>query len=72
MTSINEKPLYFKAAVIKGTSCSLSPEKLLATKPAPSCIANAARSIDSKRLSSPFLLLDSLSFVAENWPFVRP
>ena len=33
--SKKEKPLWDKAAFSKGTNCSLSPEKLLATKLAP-------------------------------------
>ena len=70
--SSNAKPFCLKAALIRGTNCSLSPEKLLATKPAPNCIAKDARSMEGKRFSSPYLLLDSLSLVAENCPFVRP
>ena len=55
-----------------GTSCALSPEKLRATKVAPSCSAMPTRSIASSVLISPRLDFAPLSDVAENWPLVRP
>ena len=70
--SRKEKPLCFMDAFKSGTNWFLSPEKLLATKLAPSWIAIAAKSIGGKRLSSPYLLFDSRSFVAENCPLVSP
>ena len=38
----------------------------------PSCSASAARSIGLSRFTTPFLLFEPLSAVAENWPLVRP
>ena len=60
------------AALISGTICALSPEKLRATKLAPSCIARPTRSTGLSMFSTPFLLLLPLSAVALNWPLVRP
>ena len=57
---------YVKAAFINGISCSLSPEKLLATKLAPKFKAMPTKSIGGNKLSSPYLLFDSKSLVAEN------
>ena len=61
------------AALISGTSCVLSPEKLRATKVAPSCSAmrdevDRLVGVDRRRAS----LFEPWSAVAENWPLVRP
>jgi len=72
ITSMKANPLCMSPALISGTSCFLSPEKLRATKLAPSCSARPTRSIDSYRLGLPFLLVEPLSLVAENWPLVSP
>ena len=60
------------AALISGTSWVLSPEKLRATKVAPSCSAIATRSMALSVLVTPRLLFEPRSAVAENWPLVRP
>src|SRR5881227_990604 len=72
MTSIKAAPLCWIAALISGTSCILSPEKLRATKEAPSCSAIATRSIGESVLTAPRRALEPLSAVAENWPLVSP
>ena len=61
-----------QAAFNIGTSCSLSPEKLLATNVAPILSAIITGSIGAIRLGSPRLLFDPTSAEAENWPFVSP
>ena len=45
MTLIKANPLCAIAAFIKGMSCFLSPEKLCATKVAPSSMANPHKSM---------------------------
>ena len=50
-------PRCSKAALISGTSCALSPEKLRATNDAPSCIASATRSIGSSVVVDALLAL---------------
>ena len=60
------------AALINGTSCCLSPEKLRATNVAPSCSASDAMSIGESLLTTPRLDFDPWSAVAENCPFVKP
>ena len=65
-------PSCSSAALMIGTSCVLSPEKLRATKVAPSCSAMPTRSIGSSLLIAPFFDFEPLSEVAENWPLVRP
>src|ERR1700761_8984807 len=57
MISMKAAPLCSIAAAISGTSCVLSPEKLRATKLAPSCSAIATRSIGSSRVRGPPLAL---------------
>ena len=57
---------------MSGTSWRLSPEKLRATKLAPICKAIETKSIGSYRFGTPFLLVEPLSLVAENWPLVSP
>ncbi len=59
-------------ALMIGTSCALSPEKLRATNVAPSVSASSAPSMASIVLASPFLLVEPGSADAENWPFVSP
>ena len=49
-----------------------TPEKLRATKVAPSCSAIATRSIALSVFVTPFFDLEPRSAVAENWPLVRP
>src|SRR6185312_1756791 len=66
------KPLCFSPASINGTSCCLSPEKLRATKVAPSVIASSTGSIGGWKLVSPFFALVPMSAEAENCPFVNP
>ena len=66
------EPLCWIAAEISGTSWVLSPEKLRATKVAPSCSAIATRSMALSVLMTPFLDFEPRSAVAENWPLVRP
>ena len=65
-------PLCAIAALMIGTSCSLSPEKERATKLAPSCSAMATRSMELSVLITPRLDFEPRSAVAENWPLVRP
>ena len=60
------------AALISGTSWCLSPENERPTKVAPIMIATETMSIASSELAAPFLLIEPLSAVAENWPLVRP
>ena len=60
------------AALISGTSCSLSPEKERATKVAPRRSASDTMSIGESWLPTPFLDFEPLSAVAENWPLVSP
>ena len=72
MTSMNAAPLCRIAAAISGTSWVLSPEKLRATKLAPSCSAIATRSMALSVFITPFLDFEPRSAVAENWPLVRP
>jgi hypothetical protein len=70
MTSMNAAPRCATAALMSGTSCVLSPEKLRATKLAPSASARSTRSIGSSLLPTPRFDLLPLSAVAENWPLV--
>ena len=69
---MNAAPLCSIAALMIGTSCSLSPENERATKVAPSCIAMATRSIDESLLIAPRFAFEPRSAVAENWPLVSP
>ena len=71
-TSMNAAPRCSIAALINGTSCCLSPEKLRATKVAPSSSARLTMSIGSSLLATPRLDFEPLSAVAENWPLVSP
>ena len=71
-TSMNAAPLCSSAALMIGTSCSLSPEKLRATKVAPSCNASDTMSIGESALTTPFLDTEPWSAVALNWPLVSP
>src|SRR6185437_16175055 len=64
MTSRKDAPLWLIAALSSGTSCALSPEKLRATKLAPSCIAIAVMSMAESVFMSPRLLFEPLSVVA--------
>ena len=70
--SMKAAPRWRMAALISGTSCFLSPEKLRATKVAPSSSAMPTRSIGESVLTAPRLLFEPVSAVAENWPLVRP
>ena len=69
---MNAAPLCSNAALMSGTSCALSPEKLRATNEAPSPIAMLTRSIGWFCASAPFLLFEPRSAVAENCPLVSP
>ena len=53
-------------------SCVLSPEKLRATKVAPSVSASSTGSIGGWTFASPRLDFDPMSADAENWPLVSP
>ena len=57
MTSRNAAPRCSNAALISGTSCALSPEKLRATNEAPSSIAMPTRSIGSSARAGALLAL---------------
>jgi hypothetical protein len=72
MTSITAVPRCPNAALSSGRSCFWSPENERATKPQPSSIARAHRSIGFMRFASPLLRVLPTSAVAENWPFVSP
>ena len=72
ITSTSANPRWAMAAFRIGTSCSLSPEKLRATKVAPMLSASIAGSMGAMRLASPRLLFDPTSADAENWPLVNP
>ena len=72
ITSTKANPLCLSPAFKIGMSCSLSPEKLRATKVAPSVSAKSAPSIASNGLASPRLANDPRSADAENCPLVRP
>src|SRR5262249_23058519 len=61
-----------RPAWISGTSCCLSPEKLRATKVAPSVIARSTGSIGGWKLVSPFFAFVPTSAEAENCPLVKP
>src|SRR5256885_15198199 len=71
MTSIKAAPLCWIAALISGTSCILSPEKLRATKEAPSCSAIATRSIGESVLTAPRRALEPLSAGAQKLALVN-
>jgi hypothetical protein len=72
MQSMKAAPWWRIAALISGTSCVLSPEKLRATKVAPNCSAMPIMSIGASLLTAPFFDFEPLSEVAENWPLVSP
>ncbi len=72
MTSRKAAPLWSIAALISGTSWCLSPEKERPTKVAPIRMASDTMSIEESGFETPFLLIEPLSAVAENWPLVRP
>ena len=69
---MSAKPWCLRPAWISGTSCSLSPEKLRATKEAPRVMASSTGSIGGCRLVSPFFALVPTSAEAENCPLVSP
>ena len=60
MQSMNAAPSCCSAALISGTSCVLSPEKLRATKVAPSCSARPTRSIGGVGVGDALLALRAL------------
>ena len=60
------------AARSNGRSCFWSPENERATKPQPSSIATAQRSIGMSRFALPPFIVLPTSAVAENWPLVSP
>ena len=70
--SMKAAPLCSMAALIRGTSCALSPEKERATNVAPSSIAIDTMSIGESVLTTPRLFFEPLSDVAENCPLVSP
>jgi hypothetical protein len=53
-------------AWINGTSCALSPEKLRATKVAPSVMASSTGSMGGWKFVSPFFAFVPMSADAEN------
>src|SRR5215469_8357991 len=57
---------------MSGTSCALSPEKLRATKVAPSVMARSTGSMGGWKLVSPFFARVPTSAEAENCPLVSP
>jgi len=65
-------PGWRSAALIRGTSWALSPEKERATKVAPSWRARPTMSMAASWLTTPRLDFEPRSEVAENWPLVRP
>ena len=69
---MSAKPRCAIAALKIGTSWSLSPEKLRATKVAPSDSPSKTGSIGGRWLASPRLLFEPTSADAENWPLVSP
>ena len=72
MTSMKAAPSCSMAALMSGTSWSLSPENERATKVAPSWSAMATRSIALSVFVRPRLDFEPRSAVAENCPFVSP
>ena len=72
MTSMKAAPSWAMAALMRGVSWCLSPEKLRATKVAPISMERLTVSMAASVLVAPFLALLPLSAVAENWPLVRP
>ena len=72
ITSMSAKPRCASPAFSIGTSCALSPEKLRATKVAPSVSASMHRIDRALPVGLARLLLVPMSADAENWPLVRP